>query len=106
MPKASKPTGFSGKLLARGIALEHRSFYKNTAKIKLKDDDKYLEIGFGSDLFIKKYASHLSRIAGIDCSEDMVKLAVGLGLRCNQAPLSRICLLRSVLWRLGCLRLR
>jgi len=76
MPKVSKPTGFSGKLLARGMAWGHRGFYKNTAKIlDLKDDDKYLEIGFGSGFFIKKYASHLSRIAGIDCSEDMVKLA-------------------------------
>jgi ubiquinone/menaquinone biosynthesis C-methylase UbiE len=76
MPQVSKPTGFFGKLLARGMALGHRSFYENTARIlDLKDDDKYLEIGFGSGLFIKKYASHLSRIAGIDCSEDMVKLA-------------------------------
>jgi ubiquinone/menaquinone biosynthesis C-methylase UbiE len=76
MPKVSKPSGFSGKLLARGMAWGHRSFYKNTAKIlDLKNDDKYLEIGFGSGLFIKKYASHLLRIAGIDYSEDMVKLA-------------------------------
>jgi len=76
MPQVSKPTGFFGKLLARGMALGHRSFYKNTARIlDLKDDDKCLEIGFGSGLFIKKYASHLSFVAGIDCSEDMVKLA-------------------------------
>jgi hypothetical protein len=65
MPKVSKPTGFSGKLLARGMAWGHTSFCKNTAKIlELKNDDRYLEIGFGSGLFIKKYASHLSRIAG------------------------------------------
>ncbi len=76
MAKVSRPTGFFGKLLARGMAFSHRSFYKNTARIlELKADDRYLEIGFGSGLFIKKYASHLSRIAGIDCSEDMVKLA-------------------------------
>lgn len=76
MPKVSKPTGFSGKLLARGMAFGHRSFYKNAARTaELKDYDRYLEIGFGSGLFIKKYASHVSRIAGVDCSEDMVKLA-------------------------------
>jgi ubiquinone/menaquinone biosynthesis C-methylase UbiE len=76
MSQASKPTGFFGRLLARGMALGHRGFYKNTARIlELKNDDKYLEIGFGSGLFIKKYASNLSRIAGIDYSEDMVKLA-------------------------------
>jgi ubiquinone/menaquinone biosynthesis C-methylase UbiE len=76
MSQVSKPTGFLGRLLARGMAWGHRSFYKNTARIlNLKNDDKILEIGFGSGLFIKKYASHVSHIAGLDCSEDMVKLA-------------------------------
>jgi ubiquinone/menaquinone biosynthesis C-methylase UbiE len=76
MPQAKKPTGFVGKILARGMALGHRNFYKNTAKVlDLQPDDKYLEIGFGSGLFIKKYVSHVSRIAGLDYSEDMVKLA-------------------------------
>ena len=76
MSQVSKPTGFFGKLLARGMAWGHRSFYKNTAKIlDLRNDDKYLEIGFGSGLFIKKYASHVSHVAGLDCSKDMVKLA-------------------------------
>jgi hypothetical protein len=76
MSQASKPTGFFGRLLARGMAWGHRGFYKNTARIlNLKNDDKYLEIGFGSGLFVKKYASHVSHIAGLDYSEDMVKLA-------------------------------
>lgn len=76
MSQAAKPTGFFGKLSARGMALGHRGFYKNTAKIlNLTSDDTYLEIGFGSGLFIKKYASHVKRIAGLDYSEDMVKLA-------------------------------
>ena len=76
MSQVSRPTGFFGKLLARGMAWGHRGFYKNTARIlDLKNDDKYLEIGFGSGIFIKKYASHVLHIAGLDCSEDMVKLA-------------------------------
>ena len=76
MSQAERPTGFFGKILARGMAWGHRSFYENTARVlDLKEDDKYLEIGFGSGFFIKKYASHVSRIAGLDCSEDMVKLA-------------------------------
>ena len=76
MSQAKKPTGFVGKLLARGYAWGHRSFYKNAAKVlDLQTDDKLLEIGFGSGLFIKKYASNVSRIAGLDYSEDMVKLA-------------------------------
>ena len=71
-----KPTGFFGKILAKGMAWGHKDFYKNTAKVlDLTYGDKYLEIGFGSGLFIKKYASHVEKIAGIDYSEDMVSLA-------------------------------
>ena len=76
MSQFEKPTGFFGKLLARGMAWGHRGFYENTAKVlNLKEDDKYLEIWFGSGFFIKKYASHVSSIAGLDSSKDMVKLA-------------------------------
>jgi len=76
MPQSEKPTGFFGKVLARGMALGHRGFYKNTAEVlNLQPDDKYLEIGFGSGFFIKKYASHVSSITGLDYSKDMVKLA-------------------------------
>ncbi len=79
MPEFGNPSGFLGRILARGMAWGHRDFYKNTAKVlDLKHDDKYLEIGFGSGLFIKKYASHVARIAGLDYSEDMVKLAGGI----------------------------
>ena len=79
MSQASKPTGFFGRLLARGMAWGHRSFYKNTARVvDLHPNDVYLEIGFDSGLFIKKYASHVSRIIGLDYSEDMVKLASSL----------------------------
>jgi len=76
MSQFAKPTGFIGKILAKGMARGHKEFYKNTLKtINPKKDDEYLEIGFGSGIFIKKYMSHVSRIAGIDHSEDMVKLA-------------------------------
>jgi len=73
---AANPTGLFGRLLARGWAWGHKGFYQNTAKVlDLKPDDTYLEIGFGSGVFIKKYASHVARIAGLDYSADMVKLA-------------------------------
>ena len=76
MSQFGKPTGLFGRILARGMAWGHKDFYKNTAKVlNLKDEDKYLEIGFGSGLFIKKYASHAARIAGLDYSEEMVNLA-------------------------------
>jgi len=58
------------------MAWGHRDFYENTAKVlNLKQDDKYLEIGFGSGLFIKNYASHVAKIAGVDLSEEMINLA-------------------------------
>jgi len=76
MSQFAKPTGFFGKILAKGMARGHKDFYKNAARaIDPKNDDIYLEIGFGSGIFIKKYISHVSKIAGIDYSEDMVKLA-------------------------------
>jgi len=61
------------------MAWGHRDFYINTAKVlDLKPDDRLLDIGFGSGYFIKDYASHVARIAGIDISEDMVSLAGGV----------------------------
>ena len=76
MNQASKPTGFFGRFQAKAMARGHKEIYKKTLElINLKNDDKYLEIGFGSGVFINKYISHVSKIAGIDYSEDMVKLA-------------------------------
>ncbi len=76
MSQYRKPTGYFGKMLAKGMARAHKNFYKNTAKIMdLKLEDEYLEIGFGSGLFIKKYVSNITKIAGLDHSEEMVKLA-------------------------------
>lgn len=76
MSQFAKPTGFFGKILAKGMARGHKEFYKNAANIiNPTTDDNYLEIGFGSGIFIKKYMSHVSKIAGIDYSVDMVRLA-------------------------------
>lgn len=76
MSQFGKPTGYFGKILAKGMARGHKEFYKNAVKaINPKKDDAYLEIGFGSGVFINKYMSHVSKIAGIDYSEDMVRLA-------------------------------
>jgi len=61
------------------MAWGHRDFYSNTAKVlDLKPEDRLLEIGFGSGYFIKDYASHVARVAGVDLSEDMVSLAGGV----------------------------
>ena len=76
MSQFAKPTGFFGKILAKGMARGHKHFYKYAARvIDPQKEDRYLEIGFGSGIFIKKYMSHVSKISGIDHSEDMVQLA-------------------------------
>ena len=79
MSQFAKPTGFFGEILAKGMARGHKEFCKNALKaINPQKDDKYLEIGFGSGIFIKKYMSHVSKIAGIDYSKDMVELAIDI----------------------------
>ena len=56
MSQVAKPTGFFGKTIAKGMARGHKEFYKNALKaINPKKNDRYLEIGFGSGIFIKKY---------------------------------------------------
>ena len=76
MSQFAKPSGFFGKILAKSMARGHKDFYKIALKvINPKKEDKYLEIGFGSRVFINKYMSQVSKISGIDHSEDMVKLA-------------------------------
>ncbi|MFO7618565.1 MAG: class I SAM-dependent methyltransferase [Thermoplasmata archaeon] len=76
MSQNSNPSGFLGRLHARGMAWGHRHFYRNTARVlDLGEEDRFLEIGFGSGIFIRKHASHVSRVAGLDISEDMVRLA-------------------------------
>ena len=76
MSQASKPTGFFGRIQAKAMARGHKEIYRKTLEVmNPKKDDTYLEIGFGSGIFINKYMSHVSKIAGIDYSEDMVKLA-------------------------------
>ena len=68
--------GFWSRIIARLMAIAHRSIYKNVAAaLNLQPEDNYLEIGCGSGIFMKSYASHVRSITGLDHSEDMVKLA-------------------------------
>ena len=76
LSQGAKHTGFWGRIMARLMAIAHRSIYKNVAAaLNLQPEDDYLEVGCGSGIFMKSYASHVHSIAGLDHSEDMVKLA-------------------------------
>jgi ubiquinone/menaquinone biosynthesis C-methylase UbiE len=52
------------------------------AALNLQPEDDYLEIGCGSGIFMKLYASHVRSITGLDHSEDMVKLATHYNRKC------------------------
>ncbi|NQE04984.1 putative arsenite methyltransferase [ANME-1 cluster archaeon GoMg1] len=76
LPQGVKPTGLRGKITARFMAIGHQGIYKNVAAVlNLQPEDDFLEISCGSGLFIKSFASHVHSVAGVDHSEDMVKLA-------------------------------
>ena len=76
MPDAKKPVGLRGRLLARFMGFAHRPLYKAVAaQLALTEKDEHIEIGYGSGIFIKKYASHVKMAAGVDISEDMVNMA-------------------------------
>ena len=76
LSQAAKPIGFWGGIKARLMAIGHRTIYKNvSATLNLQPEDDFLEVGCGSGIFMKSYALHVHSIAGLDYSEDMVKLA-------------------------------
>jgi ubiquinone/menaquinone biosynthesis C-methylase UbiE len=71
-----KPVGLKGRLVARFMGFAHRPLYKAVAaQLALTEEDDFIEIGYGSGIFIKKYASHVKMAAGVDISEDMVNMA-------------------------------
>ena len=54
----------------------HKSIYENVAKVlELKPEDVILEVACGNGYFLKRYASHVHRVAGLDLSELAIKLA-------------------------------
>ena len=74
--ESAPPIGFWDRIIARLIAIAHRSVYKSVADaLNLQPEDDYLEIGCGPGFFIKSYASHVRSVAGLDHSEDMISLA-------------------------------
>ncbi|NQE05902.1 putative arsenite methyltransferase [ANME-1 cluster archaeon GoMg1] len=76
LSQSAKPIGFWGRIIARLMAIAHRTIYKNVAAaLNMQPEDDYLEVGCGSGIFMKSYVSHVRSIAGLDHSKDMVKVA-------------------------------
>ena len=76
VPQPGLPRGFAGWLVARIMPLPHGTIYSRVAKVlNLQPEDDLLEVACGGGSFLKRYASHLRKVAGIDLSDIQVKLA-------------------------------
>lgn len=76
LPQPMLPRGFAGRITALLMVRFHRTIYENVSKLlDLKPEDDLLEIACGCGYFLKKYASHVHSVAGLDLSELMVKMA-------------------------------
>ena len=76
LPQPMLPRGFTGRVTAWFMVRGHKSIYENVAKVlDLQPEDDLLEVACGCGHFLKKYASHVHSVAGLDLSELMVKMA-------------------------------
>jgi ubiquinone/menaquinone biosynthesis C-methylase UbiE len=70
------PRRFAGRIGFKFMNMGHKSIYENVAKVlELKPEDDLLEVACGNGYFLKRYASHVHSVAGLDLSELAVKLA-------------------------------
>jgi len=77
LPQRMLPRGFAGRITLTLMNWGHKSIYENAAKVlELQPEDSLLEVACGNGYFLKKYASHVHSVSGLDFSELAVKLAV------------------------------
>ncbi len=71
-----KPTGALGWITAWIMTVMFRSLYAKVARLlSLQPGDDVLDVACGSGAVLKKHASHVRRIAGLDHSEIQINLA-------------------------------
>lgn len=76
VPQVGLPRGFAGRVTFVFMNRGHKSIYENAAKVlKLQPEDDLLDVACGNGYFLKRYASHVHSVAGLDLSELSVKLA-------------------------------
>ena len=76
LPQPGLPRGFVGWIIAWLMPLGHNSIYKCVSKVlNLQSEDDLAEIACGGGHFLKKYASHVRTVAGLDLSSVQVKIA-------------------------------
>jgi ubiquinone/menaquinone biosynthesis C-methylase UbiE len=70
------PRRVAGWIDYKSMNRAHKSIYENVAKVlELKPEDDLLEVASGNGYFLKRYASHVHSVTGLDLSELAVKLA-------------------------------
>jgi ubiquinone/menaquinone biosynthesis C-methylase UbiE len=70
------PGRLAGWLDYRSMNRGHKSIYESVARtLQLSHEDDLLEVACGNGYFLRRYASHIHSVAGLDFSELAVKLA-------------------------------
>ncbi len=71
-----KPTGALGWIFAWTMPVIFRSLYAKVARLlNLQPEDDVLDVACGSGAFLKRHASHVRRITGLDHSTVEISLA-------------------------------
>lgn len=75
-PQFLLPRGLAGRVTFMFMNRGHKAIYENVAKVlDLQPEDDLLDVACGNGYFVRKYASKVHGIAGLDLSELAVKLA-------------------------------
>ena len=76
LPQPGLPRGFVGWIVAWIMPLAHSPIYKRVSRVlNLQLEDYLAEVACGGGHFLKKYASHVHSVAGLDLSDVQVKMA-------------------------------
>jgi SAM-dependent methyltransferase len=76
LPQPLLPRGFAGRITALIMPLAHSPIYVRVSEeLDLQPEDDLLEVACGSGVFLKKFASHVKSVAGVDYSELMTGMA-------------------------------
>jgi ubiquinone/menaquinone biosynthesis C-methylase UbiE len=76
VPQFVLPRGLVGRVTFIFMNRGHKPIYENVAQaLELRPEDDLIEVACGNGYFLKKYASHVHSVAGLDLSELSVKLA-------------------------------
>jgi SAM-dependent methyltransferase len=77
LPQNMLPRGLAGRITGWFMERGHKSIYENVSQaLNLQPEDDLLDVACGTGQFLKRYASHVHTVAGLDLSELMIKTAI------------------------------